>query len=106
MRTARSTRRDPHGEIRGWRRIPARLAHDGGRSFPNRYGNLREGAKDIKEHPFYKNKNFDWNNYEQRGEAFNPPKFDASKYEWVAAGGVVTEAKKCKAEDQALFKDF
>lgn len=71
-----------------------------------RYGNLREGAKDIKDHKFYAAHNFDWSNYAQRGAAFNPPKFDPSKYEWLPAESIVTDAKPCSAKDSALFADF
>jgi len=71
-----------------------------------RYGNLRDGCKDIKEHAFYKGRNFDWTNYAQRGAAFKPPKFDPTKYEWLPADTIVTEAKPCKAEDSALFDGF
>jgi hypothetical protein len=71
-----------------------------------RYGNLRDGAKDIKEHRFYTGSSFDWNNYEQRAAAFKPPPFDPSKYEWLPARTIVTEAKPCKAEDSALFASF
>ena len=71
-----------------------------------RFGNLRDGCKDIKEHPFYAKHNFQWDNYSQRGSAFKPSKFDASKYEWLPAESIVTEAKPCKAEDQAVFAGF
>ena len=71
-----------------------------------RFGNLREGCKDIKEHPFYKNHNFNWSNFAQRAGAFKPPKFDPSKYEWLAAETIVTEAKPVKPDDQALFDGF
>ena len=71
-----------------------------------RFGNLREGARDIKEHAFYSKHCFDWSNYEQRGAGFNPPKFDASKYEWLAAESIVTDAKPCSPKDQALFAGF
>ena len=71
-----------------------------------RYGNLLDGCKDIKEHPFYKSANFDWSNYAQRGSAFQPITFDASKYEWLAAESIVTEAKPCKEADQKQFADF
>ena len=71
-----------------------------------RYGNLVEGCKDIKEHPFYSKAGFDWSDYAQRGAAFKPPKFDPSKYEWLPAESVVTEAKPCKPDDHAHFADF
>jgi len=71
-----------------------------------RFGNLRDGCKDIKEHAFYAKSNFDWSDYAQRGACFKPPKFDASKYEWLPAESIVTEAKPCKPDDQKLFKDF
>ena len=71
-----------------------------------RYGNLREGAKDIKNHAFYAAKKFDWANFAQRGEVFRPDAFDASKYEWLAAESVVTESKRCKPEDQQHFAQF
>ena len=35
-----------------------------------------------------------------------PDKFDKGKYEWVAADTIVTEAKPCKDDDQALFDGF
>ena len=71
-----------------------------------RFGNLVGGCKDIKEHPFYAKAAFDWNDYAQRGSAFKPPKFDASKYEWLPAESIVTEAKPCKSDDQKLFAGF
>uniref|UniRef100_A0A7S2FU98 Uncharacterized protein n=1 Tax=Haptolina brevifila TaxID=156173 RepID=A0A7S2FU98_9EUKA len=71
-----------------------------------RYGNLRDGAKDIKDHPFFTKAKFDWNDFSQRGAAFRPIKFDSSKYEWLPADTIVTEAKPCKPEDQANFDGF
>jgi len=71
-----------------------------------RYGNLVNGCKDIKDHNFYSGKNFDWTNYAQRGAAFKPSKFDPSKYEWLPAASIVTEAKPCKPEDSAQFAGF
>ena len=71
-----------------------------------RYGNLRDGANDIKNHAFYSKHGFDWTNFAQRGAAFNPPKFDASKYEWLPAESIVTEAKPCSAKDSKLFDGF
>lgn len=71
-----------------------------------RYGNLRDGCKDIKEHAFYAKHSFNWSDYAQRGAAFKPPKFDPSKYEWLPAEAIVTESKPCKAEDQSLFANF
>ena len=69
-----------------------------------RFGNLRDGCEDIKQHAFYRG--FDWADYSQRGAAFKPPKFDASKYEWLPAESIVTEAKPCKPDDQKLFAGF
>ena len=71
-----------------------------------RYGNLREGCKDIKEHPFYAAKKFDWGDFAQRGGALCPPMFDANKFERVNAEEVVLEGKMCKTEDQSHFKGF
>ena len=71
-----------------------------------RYGNLRDGCKDIKEHPFYAKSGFDWTDYAQRGSAFIPPLFDASKYEWLPAERIVTDAKPCKPADSELFTSF
>jgi len=71
-----------------------------------RFGNLRDGAKDIKDHAFFTKAKFDWNDYAQRGAAFRPITFDSSKYEWLPADTIVTEAKPVKAEDQANFDGF
>ena len=71
-----------------------------------RYGNLRDGCRDIKEHAFYAKHGFDWGNYAQRASAFKPVKFDPSKYEWLPAETIVTEAKPCAPKDQQLFSGF
>jgi len=71
-----------------------------------RYGNLKDGTADIKNHKFYTSRKFDWSNYAQRGGAFKLPPFDSSKYEWLPADKVVTDAKRCSPEHQALFDGF
>lgn len=71
-----------------------------------RFGNLKDGTSDIKNHPFYKSRKFDWNDFSQRGSAFKLPQFDASKFEWVSAEKHVSDAKRCKPEDQVLFDGF
>ena len=71
-----------------------------------RYGNLVNGCKDIKDHPFYAKAGFDWSDYSQRAAALKPTAFDASKYEWLPAESIVTEAKPCKPDDHALFDGF
>ncbi len=72
-----------------------------------RYGNLRDGCKDIKEHPFYAKHGFDWENFSQRGTAFKPPKFDPSKYEWLPAESLVKDDKPlANPEDGRLFDNF
>ena len=71
-----------------------------------RYGNLKDGTGDIKNHKFYTTRKFDWLDYAQRGTAFKLPPFDASKYEWLPAGKVVVDAKHCKPEDQSNFDGF
>uniref|UniRef100_A0A7S4BZW7 cGMP-dependent protein kinase n=2 Tax=Chrysotila carterae TaxID=13221 RepID=A0A7S4BZW7_CHRCT len=69
-----------------------------------RLGNLRDGALDIKNHPFYKE--IDWESpYHYRG-SIRPSPFDAHKYNWVHAETIVTETKMMREEDQSLFKDF
>jgi len=93
---------------------PPKMDHDASdliskllqKDITRRFGNLKDGAKDIKDHPFYSKANFDWNDFSQRGAAFKPPKFDPSKYEWLPADSIVTEAKPCKPEDSALFDGF
>jgi len=71
-----------------------------------RYGNLKDGTSDIKNHPFYTSRKFNWDDFAQRGSVFNLPPFDASKYTWEPAEKHVTEAKRCKPEDQKLFEGF
>ena len=71
-----------------------------------RFGNLREGCKDIKEHPFYKRHSFNWGDFGQRAAAIKVPTFDASKYEWLAAESIVTEDKPCKPDESAMFDGF
>ena len=72
-----------------------------------RYGNLRDGCKDIKEHPFYAKHGFDWENFSQRGTAFKPPKFDPSKYEWLPAESLVKDDRPlANPEDGRLFDNF
>ena len=71
-----------------------------------RYGNLRDGCKDIKEHPFYKKHGFDWTDFAQRASVCTPSKFDPTKYEWLAAESIVTEAKPCKPDESAMFDGF
>ena len=71
-----------------------------------RYGNLKDGAKDIKDHAFYSKHSFDWNNFAQRGAAFKIAKFDAEKYEWLPTASIVTDAKPCSPKDAALFNGF
>jgi len=93
---------------------PPKMDHDASdliskllqKDITRRFGNLKDGAKDIKDHPFYSKANFDWNDFSQRGAAFKPPKFDPSKYEWLPADSIVTEAKPCKPEDSSLFDGF
>ena len=71
-----------------------------------RYGNLRDGCKDIKEHPFYAKAGFDWTDFAQRASVAAPSKFDPTKYEWLAAESIVTEAKPCKPDESAMFEGF
>jgi len=71
-----------------------------------RFGNLKDGTGDIKSHPFYTSRKFNWSDFAQRGSAFKLPPFDASKYEWVPAEKHVTDAKRCKPEDQHHFDGF
>ena len=70
-----------------------------------RLGNLREGAKDIKNHAFFQE--VDWANpYHLRG-SIRPPAFQRSDFEWVGADRVVLEDTKQMTEaDQRLFKDL
>jgi len=73
-----------------------------------RFGNLKDGTGDIKGHNFYTSRKFDWSNFAQRGVAFTKSvkQFDATQFEWVPAEKLVTEAKKCKPEDQHHFDGF
>jgi len=69
-----------------------------------RLGNLVGGAKDIKDSRFYTG--IDWANpFHYRG-SIKPLPFDSAKHEWLLADTIVTEAQKCREEDQTLFKDF
>ena len=38
--------------------------------------------------------------------SIKPDKFDSSKYDWLNAEAIVTDAKKCADKDQALFNGF
>jgi len=69
-----------------------------------RLGNLRAGAKDIKRHPFFKSIN--WEQPFAYRASVAPAPFDTSRYEWLACDNIVTDTKKCKEEDQAMFKGF
>jgi len=71
-----------------------------------RFGNLKDGTGDIKNHPFYQSRKFDWSDFAQRGSAFKLPQFDPTKFEWVSAEKHVIDAKRCKPEDQTLFDGF
>ena len=72
-----------------------------------RYGNLRDGCKDIKEHAFYAGAHFDWTDYGQRATATKrATSFDPSKYEWLNAESIVTEAKPCSEKESAMFAGF
>ena len=73
-----------------------------------RYGNLKDGAGDIKNHAVYKEAGheFSWDSAFAQRASVLPDKFDKGKYEWVAADTIVTEAKPCKDDDQALFDGF
>jgi serine/threonine protein kinase len=71
-----------------------------------RYGNLKDGTADIKNHKYYTSRKFNWMDYAQRGSAFKLPPFDANKYEWVPASKYVVDEKRCKPEDQHNFDNF
>ena len=49
---------------------------------------------------------FSWDSAFAQRASVLPDKFDKGKYEWVAADTIVTEAKPCKDDDQALFDGF
>jgi len=73
-----------------------------------RYGNLVNGAQDIKDHVFYINSGISWDPkkvFTYRG-SIKPDKFESSKYDWLSAEAIVTDAKKCADKDQSLFHGF
>ena len=71
-----------------------------------RYGNLREGAKDVKDHAFFRGAQFPWEDAFGLRGSVRPDGFDPSTFEWFAAEQLVTETKPCRKEDQALFDGF
>ena len=71
-----------------------------------RYGNLVNGAQDIKDHQFYEPISWDPAKVFTYRGSIRPEKFDRAKYEWFAAEAVVTDTKKCSDKDSALFNGF
>ena len=71
-----------------------------------RYGNLREGARDVKDHAFFRGAQFPWEDAFGLRGSIRPDGFDPSTFEWFAAEQLVTETKPCREEDQALFDGF
>ena len=69
-----------------------------------RFGNMVNGTKDIKDHPFYSDINWD-QPYGYRG-SIKPSTFEPSKHEWLPAPDVVVESKPVKPADQAQFASF
>jgi serine/threonine protein kinase len=71
-----------------------------------RYGNLREGARDVKDHAFFRGAQFPWEDAFGLRGSIRPDGFDPSTFEWFAAEQLVTETKPCRKDDQALFYGF
>ena len=69
-----------------------------------RFGNMVNGTKDIKDHPFYSDINWD-QPYGYRG-SIKPSTFEPSKHEWLPAPDVGVESKPVKPADQAQFASF
>ena len=71
-----------------------------------RFGNLREGARDIKEHAFFRGAHFPWEDAFGLRGSVRPDVFVPSAFEWLDAEQLVTETMPCHEEDQALFDGF
>ena len=71
-----------------------------------RFGNLVDGAQDIKSHSFFSSVSFDWDDTSRRG-SYQPPLFDASQHEWRAAEtSVVDRSPPPGDEGQKAFESF
>jgi len=70
-----------------------------------RYGNLRDGANDIKKHAFYSSTAFAWADALGFRSSAKPPDFDAKKYEWSPASKFIDDTP-CSKDDDAMFATF
>jgi len=70
-----------------------------------RYGNLRDGADDIKKHAFYGSTAFDWNNALTMRSNARAPEFDPNKYEWQPISKYIDD-KPCTKEEDSMFASF
>jgi len=70
-----------------------------------RFGNMKDGAVDIKKHAFYSSTAFDWNNAITMRSTARAPEFNANKYDWKPAQ-MYLEDKPCSKDDNALFAGF
>lgn len=75
------------------------------RDITRRYGNLKDGTKDIKEHVFYAG--FDWGSaVNMRGSIRPPAVTSASFSDWVPAAQVCLAGQKVKPDDDKGFARF
>jgi len=70
-----------------------------------RYGNLRDGAADIKKHAFYASTAFDWSNALTMRSTARAPEFDPNRYEWAPVKKYLDD-KPCSRDDDAMFANF
>jgi len=70
-----------------------------------RFGNLKDGAADIKKHGFYASTAFDWANAVTMRSTARAPEFSPDKYEWNPVSRYIDD-KPCSRDDDAMFANF
>ena len=75
------------------------------RDVSKRFGNLVDGAKDIKSHRFYSSEaSFTWDNALTYRSSLPVPKFDAEAYDWIPAPTHVADRRPCAPDESKLFE--
>jgi len=70
-----------------------------------RYGNMKDGATDIKKHAFYASTAFDWGNAITMRSSAKAPEFDPKKYDWKPVSTYI-DPTPCTRDDDAMFAQF
>ena len=75
------------------------------RDVSKRFGNLVDGAKDIKSHRFYTTEaSFTWDNALSYRSSLQVPAFDSEAYDWIPAPTHVADRRTCSPEESKLFE--